>query len=295
MPAYTYKGRQGLIFKKNCIFVQTIPHSKTPKTMLVITEQQKTARKNIFMNLLAELGYKSIIDFQNAHSLVADGLAGINTYNALYQRLLKVVDLQNFAGNFYKETYTKRQIIWHHSAGWDDARGMYDWWRQDGAYHVATAIGIVDAGTVFRGYDEQFWAHHIGMQHPLNVLRNQQSVAVEICNWGALTETPEGLKTWAGAIVPKNKAIELNYKGIKYYETYTDAEIESLKRWTLLNALRFDIPVAYREADMWAVSKNGIEGVAGIYTHNSFISWKSDVSPQPKLIAMAKKLKDYER
>jgi hypothetical protein len=263
--------------------------------MLIIAEHHKTTRRNVLMNLLTELGYRSIIDFQRAHDLVADGLAGINTYNALYQRLLKVVDLQNFAGNFYRETHQKKQIVWHHSAGWDDARGMYDWWRQDGAYHVATAIGIVDAGIVFRGYDEGFWAHHIGMQHPFNVLRNQQSVAVEICNWGALTEVSEGLKSWAGAIVPKNKTIELSYKGIKYYEIYTDAEIESLKKWTLLNALRFGIPLKYNEADMWQVSQNAIDGVAGIYTHNSFLSWKSDVSPQPKLIAMAKKLKEYEK
>ncbi len=263
--------------------------------MQVITESQKSKRRNILMNLLSELGYKSIADFQKANGLVQDGLAGINTYNRLYRLLLNVVDLQNFGGNFYPEIHTKRQIVWHHSAGWDDARAMYDWWRQDGVRHVATAIGITDNGSIFRGYDEQFWAHHIGMQHWNNLARNQQSVAVEICNWGALTETPEGLKTWAGTIVPKDKAIELNYKNIKFFEAYTDAEIKALKYWTLLNAMRFNIPLDYREADMWLVSQNAINGVAGIYTHNSFLSWKSDVSPQPKLIDMAKGLVEYEK
>lgn len=263
--------------------------------MLVITEQQKTARRNILMNILAELGYKSIIEFQATHNLVTDGLAGLHTYNALYNRLLQVVELQNFGGNFFKEVHSKNQIVWHHSAGWDNARGMYDWWKQDGVYHVATSIGIVDSGTVFRGYDESFWAHHIGMKHWNNLARNRQSIAVEICNWGGLKETSEGLKTWANTIVPKNKAIELKYKDYTYYEMYTDAEIESLKRWTLLNAMRFDIPLAYREDDMWGISQAGIDGTSGIYTHNSFIAGKTDVSPQPKLINMAKKLKDYER
>ncbi len=263
--------------------------------MQVITSTQKTVRRNILMNLLEELGYQDIVSFQKENGLTADGLAGLKTYSILYQKVLNVVELQNFSGHFYPEIYPKNQIIWHHSAGWDNARGMYDGWRADGVRHVATSIGITDNGTVFRGYNEQFWAHHIGMQNMFNLARNQQSVAVEICNWGALTETSKGLQTWAGIILAKERTIELNYKNIKFYEIYTDSEIETLKRWTLLNAMRFDILLAYNEKDMWEVSQNAIQGKAGIYTHNSFLSWKSDVSPQPKLIEMAKNMKKYEK
>ncbi|PKQ69921.1 MULTISPECIES: N-acetylmuramoyl-L-alanine amidase [Raineya] len=263
--------------------------------MEIISENQKTPRRNILMNLLAELGFKSIRDFQKSQKLAQDGLAGLMTYNALYQKLLNIVELQNFAGHYYKQTYPKNQIVWHHSAGWDNARGMYDWWRQDGVMHVATAVGIVDDGTLFRGYDESFWAHHIGMKHLNNLARNQQSVAVEICNWGSLTEKNKKLYSWANVEIPKKKAIALNYKGYKYYEIYTDSEIKTLKYWTLLNAMRFGIPLAYRESDMWELSQNAINGVAGIYTHNSYISWKTDVSPQLKLIKMAKELVAYEK
>ncbi|TAH27954.1 MAG: hypothetical protein EAZ06_11850 [Cytophagales bacterium] len=263
--------------------------------MQVITITQKTARRNILMNLLAELGFKDIVSFQKENNLTPDGLAGAKTYSVLYQKVLNVIELQNFAGHFYPQIFPKNQIIWHHSAGWDNARGMYDGWRADAVRHVATAIGITDNGTVFRGYDEQFWAHHIGMQHPFNLIRNQQSVAVEICNWGALQETSKGLQTWAGIILPKEKAIELNYKNIKFYEIYTDLEIETLKKWTLLNAMRFDIPLNYNEKDMWEISQNAIQGKAGVYTHNSFLTWKSDVSPQPKLIEMAKDMVKYTK
>lgn len=262
--------------------------------MNIIRERDKTARRNILLALLLEAGFKSIKDFQKAKSLVVDGLAGAATYNALYVHLLKVENIR-FAGNFYQEIYQKRQIVWHHSAGWDNARGMFDWWVQDKVFHVATAVGITDDGTVSRGYDEQFWAHHIGMSNLQNLQRNRESVAVEICNWGALTETAQGLKTWAGVVLPADKAIELNYKGIKFFEVYTEAEIKALKYWTLLNAMRFDIPLAYSEFDMWHLSNRAINGQAGLYTHNSFIDWKSDVSPQPKLIKMAKNLIDYAK
>jgi hypothetical protein len=41
---------------------------------------------------------------------------------------------------------------------------------------------------------------------------------------------------------------------------------------------------------MWSVSKNALSGVAGVYTHNSYRRDKSDISPQPKMIEMLKKL-----
>jgi peptidoglycan hydrolase-like protein with peptidoglycan-binding domain len=262
--------------------------------MQIIKETQKGKRINLLMNLISLTGSKSIRDFQAKNGLDVDGIFGINSYNALYKSLLSVTEI-NFAGHYYQEIAPKNQIVWHHSAGWDNARGMFDWWMNDKIWHVATAIGIDDKGDVFRGYDESFWGHHIGMSNLQNLARNRESVAVEVCNWGALTEKNGKLYSWANAEIPKAKAIELNYKGTKYYEIYTDAEIEALEMWTLLMALRFDIPLDYRHADMWSLSQNAINGVPGIYTHNSFIEWKSDVSPQPKLIEMAKRLIDFTK
>lgn len=260
--------------------------------MTPIETNDRNARRNILFNIFSELGYRSIEHFQKENGLEVDGSFGIKSYRVLYGLYLRVVDIA-FEGDYYRQANYKNQIVWHHSAGWDDARGMFDWWRKDKVYHVATSVGISDDGTIYRGFDEAFWAHHIGMNHPNNVVRNMQSIAVEICNWGGLTQKNDKLYSWANVEIPKEKTIELNFKGVKFYERYTDAEIESLKRWTLLNAMRFDIPVAYREQDMWQVSQNAIKGIPGIYTHNSFIDWKTDVSPQPHLIKMAKELINY--
>jgi hypothetical protein len=274
--------------------------------MNLITENQNTKRKNILINLLSELGFKSIKAFQKAHGqetiykLDDDGLFGLKSYAVLYSKLLNVQEFPQFEGNYFKQSFTKRQIVWHHSAGWDNNRTMFSGWISDGIKHVATAIGIQDDGSILRGYDEQFWAYHIGLG---NAFLEQGSVAVEICNWGALEERENKLYTWVcdygkrgrAVTLPYEKAIELNYKGYKYYEIYTDAEIKSLKYWTLLNAMRFDIPLDYSHNDMWAVSSKAMNGVSGIYTHNSYISWKTDVSPQPKLIEMAKALVNYTK
>ena len=282
--------------------------------MNVITKTTTGFHKNILFNLLSELGYKDIEDFQSKNGLTVDGAFGRMSYGKLYSILLKVVEV-DFEGYYIKVAKPKNQIIWHHSAGWDDARGMFQWWKNDGVNHVATSIGIVDDGTVFRGYDEQFWAASIGCTSkvfisngiPLqyrtgfngrpfianNVMLDEGAVAVEVANWGSLTEKNGKLYSWANAEIAITKAIELNYKTFKFYEAYTDAEIKSLKYWTLLNALRFQIPVTYSYDDMFSVSKKALSGEKGLFTHNSYIWSKSDVSPQPKLIEMAKGLELY--
>ena len=42
---------------------------------------------------------------------------------------------------------------------------------------------------------------------------------------------------------------------------------------------------------MWNISANALKAVPGVYTHNSYRKDKSDISPQPKMIAMLKSLK----
>lgn len=276
-----------------------------------ITETTQGFHKNILMNLLSELGYKGIKDFQTANKLTADGVFGINSYSKLYAILLNVEEV-SFEGYYFKLKYPKKQIIWHHSAGWDNVRGMFDWWKNDKAHHVATSIGINDEGKVYRGFDESYWAASIGANAnvfnankiPLkyvngyitnNTELDQAAVAVEVANWGALTEKNKKCYSWANIEIPTNKTIELNYKGVKYYEIYTDAEIKTLKYWTLLNALRFQIPVDYSYDDYFAVSRKALLGMPGVFTHNSYRADKSDVSPQPKLIEMAKSLIDYTK
>jgi hypothetical protein len=269
-------------------------YSKSPTTML----QNRKYSPQSFAKIAKDYyGASSVLEVQKALNdkakskiLKEDNSLGNLTYRAMYYDILKVEDLQNFAGHFFPQAHPKKQIILHHSAGWDNARGMFDWWKNDGVVHVATAIGIVDDGTVFRGYDEAFWAHQIGMKHVNNTMLNQQSVAVEICNWGNLTEKNGKLYSWTNVEIPRTKAIELNYKGSKFYEIYTDAEIEALKRWCLLMSLRFDIDLTYRHNDLWEVSDRAIAGTNGLYTHNSYLSWKTDISPQPKMIEMLKSL-----
>lgn len=259
--------------------------------MLITNLEGKSLSSKILKKILKELNFDSIKDFQKAQGLKQDGLFGLISYNSLYKLYLNARDV-NFNGHFWPQEFKKNQIVLHHSASADSPDNMFNWWRNDGVFHVATSIGISDSGEIVRGYKEEFWAHHIGMRNFQNLARNQQSVAVEIMNWGYLTEKNGKYFNYVNREIPKEKVIELSFRGHKFFEAYTDKEIEALRKWILVMAMRFNIPLKYNHNDLWEVSSNAINGVPGIYTHCSYISSKADVVPQPKLVNMLKNLED---
>lgn len=281
--------------------------------MNIITDKSKPSNSTIILhNLLNELGYNSIIQFQSENGLKVDGQFGLVSFKVLYNKLLNVINVP-FEGYYHKTQFPKKQIIWHHSAGWDNARGMFESWARDNMEHVATAIGINDKGEIYRGFDESYWASSIGCKQQVfsqfgikpiratingkvytnNSMLDAQAIGVEICNAGQLFEKNGKLVSWFNWQVPEDKIIEVNYKGYKYFEKYTDDEIKALKYWTLLMGIRFDIPVDYNEDRMWTVNKKALSGEVGVYTHNSYREDKADVSPQEHLIKMAIELNDY--
>jgi hypothetical protein len=52
---------------------------------------------------------------------------------------------------------------------------------------------------------------------------------------------------------------------------------------------RYNIPLNYHE-DIWDVTPRALKGEPGVYTHNSVRFDKTDISPQPNMIAMLKGL-----
>jgi hypothetical protein len=209
---------------------------------------------------------------------------------------------------YLKDVHAKRQIVLHHSAGWDNARGMFDGWAAD-KQRVATCMGIVDDGTLHQCFASKYWAWHINFISSGNSARTEtrfkkyntyahgellerQSVAVEVCNWGPLKPDPRGWKTWAGAIITDDKRVvhyDKPFRGSMYFERYTDREIESLWRLIRYWCQRYNIPTTYHP-EMWDVDLNAVSGDPGVWTHVSFRSDKTDMHPQPELIQMLKAL-----
>lgn len=216
---------------------------------------------------------------------------------------------------YYPIDHPKTQIVLHHSAGWDNARGMFDGWSSD-KQRVATCCGIVDDGTIFQIYDERFWAYHVNVRSKGNktiaedpryarycdqhtaVLIENRTIAVEVCNWGGLKLIGGKYHTWASravnpelykkdVTVDEKKIIHYTggFRGSEYFERYTDHEIEAL--WKLIRswAKRFKISTSIK-GNIFDINEDALKGTPGIFTHCSYRIDKQDLHPQPEIIQM---------
>lgn len=199
--------------------------------------------------------------------------------------------------DFYAQVHEKSQVYLHHTAGAAEGERQFSFWQHD-PIKVATCVCISRDGEVVQGYSSKYWAYHLGMsKRHFNVFDlpyknlDRTSIGVEICNWGWLTKKGDDFYTYVGSLVPSHRVMKLNqpYRGHQYWEDYTDEQIESVRKLLLLWKDRYGIDVSYNE-DIWDVSKRALKGENGVFTHNSVRPDKTDVYPNPKLVAMLKGL-----
>ena len=215
---------------------------------------------------------------------------------------------------YVEEKTQKKMIMLHHSAGWDNVRGMFeDWANRPG--RVATALGLNDEGQIFEAFDPWYWAYHIyirsrGNKLPEHLLYYKESaskaiylekitVGIEIANFGPLKYRNGVYYAWPndygtrgkGVEIPEDKVYDFGvpFRGHRFYERYTDSEVGALK--VLLKELgaEFNIPMEIN-GDIFDVNQNFFEEKPGIYTHCSARTDKTDVVPQQHLVDMLNSL-----
>ena len=191
---------------------------------------------------------------------------------------------------FYAEKCPKKQIVLHHTVSGPSAENVMHYWNGT-QERVGTAFIIDGLGIIHQCFSSAHWAHHLGTHFQNNTTLNKQSVAIEICNWGALIEKGNRYYSVFRKEVPKAEVIDygISYRGSRYFQKYTDAQLDALM--VLLSYLcdRYQIPKSYN-ADMWDTSARAIAGEPGIFTHASYRKDKSDCHPQLSLINCLKKL-----
>lgn len=206
----------------------------------------------------------------------------------------------------YPIEYKKKQIVLHHTvSNPDDEKGDLKWWMKD-KKHIATCMIITGDGVAHQLFSSRFWSHHIGLSKTelkgygfddwssRNVKLNQESISIEIDNWGGLTKFKDGVyKTvYGNKLKIDDKDIQYfpnGFRGYKYYQKYTDEQIKTVGELLLYWSKVYGISLEYHE-DMWDISKRAIGGKEGIWTHVSYRkpSDKQDCFPQTELIDMLK-------
>lgn len=185
----------------------------------------------------------------------------------------------------------KKQVVLHHTVSDPfNSKGDINYWLST-SQRIATQLVIRGDGKALQCFSSKFWGYHLGAG---NANLDKHSIGIEIDNWGGLTKKSDGFYNAYGnkLEIPDNEIIyfENGFRGYKYFQKYTEAQIDTVGELLLLFNKKYNIPLKYKE-EMWDVSKNALSGKPGIWAHVSYRKDKNDVFPQPELINMLKSLK----
>lgn len=220
-------------------------------------------------------------------------------------------NLSDANGEYFRAIYPKKQIYIHHTVSNGNPLGSINWWRKQ-ANGVAAFVVIAGKqftpqatykdGDIYQCFSSKYWAHHLGLkqEHLLpnglsNIQLNRGSIAIEICGWGALSKNADGTFSpvdYPQVILQANEVQRYpkKYRGVEYYQKYTPAQIESLRKLLVYLCDTYKIDSTYKGDAIFDVDRRALKGENGIFTHTSVRPDKSDCHPQPELIAMLKGL-----
>lgn len=186
------------------------------------------------------------------------------------------------AKNYFTALQRKTQIVLHHTAG-GSAMSAINWWktRNDGKGTIATPYVIERDGTIYQLFNTFAWAHHLGVSGKPNLCRF--SIGIELVCWGAIAESDIGKRVPEKEVVDYGFGGGAMFRGSRYFQNYTDAQLESISLLLPILSTFADIPLVYNEKNLFSLSPDALAGVPGLYTHVSYRQDKSDLHPQQEL------------
>ena len=202
--------------------------------------------------------------------------------------------------DYIKSQHEKTQIVLHHTVSGGSAKAVARYW--DGVPgRIATCIIIDKKGIPHQLFSSRYWAGHVGGKSTMNKefkkfnlpYRNcsKTSIGVELVSWGGLKKIDGKLYTCYGNELKDENISHFKeaYRGYNYFDSYTKAQLDTLRDLLLYWNNIYNIPIDYKE-DMWDVSERALDNTPGVWSHTSFRSDKSDLQPQDTLIQMLKSL-----
>ena len=216
---------------------------------------------------------------------------------------MKVVNVDFAKKNYYQEEHVKKQIVLHHTVSNPKSQvGDVEHWNSLSG-RIATYAIIAYDGTIHKCFNPSFWAHHIGLTtrtlmnlgyedyRTRNLKLNKQSIAIEIDAWGPLNKINGRCRNVYNRPIDKDLEVEeVDFRGYKYFQKYSKAQIETLS--LLLPKLmgEFNIENKGIKDGNFDVRHDAISGESGIFSHTSYRNDKSDIYPDKDLINLLKKI-----
>jgi len=258
--------------------------------------------------------YGAITQFKDLAVEIADEITEVEIYKGQEPKVtltsgFDVLNPRSRSGLiYYPEVTNKKQIVIHHTAGRQDAKGDIAGWRKK-TFPIATHYIIERGGHAEHVFSDKFWSNHIGMSNGYNVKRNKQSLSIELTSMGWLNKKADGTyqgyvgkaKTsseWGGVsetyMVDNSGNIVKNpngYKGKKYFQSYSATQLTKMagiiQNWSEtygINIVNLNFGDVFPGTTSGIPSQAAVKGTPGIYTHNSYRGDKIDVMPQKELL-----------
>lgn len=212
--------------------------------------------------------------------------------------LKSIIQIDYPEDKYVKKEYQKTQIVLHHTVSNSSALDVANYWKTL-PNKIGTCIIIERNGNICQLFSSKYYAGHLGLTPghfnihgiPYTDL-NKSSIGVELISWGGLTQKDGKMfNTYGKEVINEPiSVLQGNYRGYKYFHSYTEKQLSSLKDLLIYWGERYEIPLIYN-LDMWDISEDALEGYSGIWSHTSFRKDKSDIFPQKEMIDMLKSLK----
>ena len=148
-------------------------------------------------------------------------------------------------------------------------------------------------GKVLKSFDDKYWAYHLNLQSR-NIDINSKSIGIELCNYGPLIRKSDGsFFNCVNKIMNEKEVVELDneFRGYKYWEKYTDLQIESLRNLIKYLQSKWDINIEKGIYNLdWFQYNNKWISNGGLRSHTQTRSDNSELFPQKELIQMLNSL-----
>lgn len=198
---------------------------------------------------------------------------------------------------YEKETWLRpgkpTQICLHHTASGPGIDGDKTWWENDGQ-PVSTFVIIGRDGIITQLYPSERWAYTLGLKQANFREVEAKTIGIEIDTWGHLHKKADGkYYSWAESVIPESEVcvLEKPWRGQQFFHKYTPEQIVSTKLLLQHLCAKFGIPTHYKGALLFNLYDGAMNAtVPGIYSHASFRSDKTDIHPQPDMMAMLQTL-----
>lgn len=248
---------------------------------------------------------------ENTDKIIDHPSLNLDATTDLAESALKINTKYLDSDQYYADKQTKIEYIFlHHTAGWNNPYSVVEDWNKDSRGRIGTTYVIGGTsiksnaeydGTVVQCIPDLFWASHLGSfkEHGIVFNMHKNSIGIELCNFGALTKKNDKYFTYAGSEVNKSEVIEVNFRGNKYWHSYSEKQLKSLNELLKLLIKKYNISTSTGLAKLAKFNpKTAFDWmpeacsgkIKGILSHTNVRKDKLDVYPHPGLINLLNKI-----